>query len=388
MEKPNRVADLPAAVSAVENPPAIVARLAADPASAQRLADLLAEQLNPASAVACYEDGPYWCVEIHFADAAEQETLRREVAQVVGEETARALRFETIAPCDWVAASLAGLKPVDAGRFTVHGSHDRVRIATNRVAIEIEAALAFGTGHHGTTRGCLLAFDRLLKQTGGPRPGPRRRRPAVLDVGTGSGVLAIAVAKTMRGQVLGSDLDPAAVRIARDNARRNNVGNQVVIIRVDGLAGRRFDESRPYSLVFANILLAPLKRLAAPIARRLAPGARVILSGLLPAHVNAALAIYRAHGLQLVRRITLEGWVTLVLARARPAPGSRLMLAGNASRYAPRRAPQSIANERMRSALARLSRSSRSGRYCSRRAPLGPSAPDRGRHRRGPATLF
>ncbi len=315
----NRIADTRVADSAVGNSPATVARLVADAAGAQRLANLFAEQLDAASAVACYDDGLHWCVEIHFAEPPDQSRLRREVARLFGEETARALRFETIAPRDWVAASLAGLKPVEAGRFTIHGAHDRGGVAVNRIAIEIEASLAFGTGHHGTTRGCLLALDRLFKQTSGPRAGRRRRAAVALDIGTGSGVLAIAAAKTMRSRILASDLDPAAVRIAQDNARRNNVCGYVEIVRANGLRARRLDECRPYSLVFANILLAPLKRLAAPVAQRLAPGAHVILSGLLPTHANAALAIYRAHGLRLVRRITLEGWVTLVLTRASPS---------------------------------------------------------------------
>jgi ribosomal protein L11 methyltransferase len=295
-------------------PPIHLARLVTDAPRARRLANLLAEQLDAASAVACYEDGPHWCVEIHFAAAPDQVALRREVAQLVGEETACVLRFETIAPRDWVAASLAGLTPVEAGRFVVHGAHDRGRIAANRIAIEIEASLAFGTGHHGTTRGCLLALDHLLKQARSGRR--RRRRTVVLDIGTGSGALAIAAAKAMRRRVLASDLDPAAVRIARDNARRNHVCDYVEIIRADGLSARQFEDRPRYSLVFANILLSPLKRLAAPIAQRLAPGACVILSGLLAAHENAALATYRAHGLRLVRRITLEGWVTLILVRA------------------------------------------------------------------------
>jgi ribosomal protein L11 methyltransferase len=295
-------------------PPIHLARLATDAPRARRLANLLAEQLDAASAVACYDDGPHWCVEIYFAEAPDQSALRREVAQLVGEEAARALRFETIAPRDWVAASLVGLRPVEAGRFTIHGAHDRGAVAVNRIAIEIEASLAFGTGHHGTTRGCLLALDHLIKQARSGRR--RRRRTVVLDIGTGSGVLAIAAAKAMRRRVLASDLDPAAVRIARDNARRNHVCDYVEIIRADGLSARQFEERRRYSLVFANILLSPLKRLAAPIAQRLAPSACVVLSGLLPIQANAAIAIYRAHGLRLVRRIMLEGWATLILTYA------------------------------------------------------------------------
>jgi ribosomal protein L11 methyltransferase len=323
----DRIADLPASnpsVSALEKKkaaPTNLARLVTHAAHARRLADLLAEQLDCASAVACYEDGLQWCVEIHFTDPPDQGTVREDVGRLAGMDTARALRFETIAARDWVAASLAGLTPVDAGRFVIHGAHDRGRIPANRIAIEIEASLAFGTGHHGTTRGCLLALDRLLKPRAGGRRGPRvnrhARRTNALDIGTGSGVLALAAAKTMRGGVLASDLDPAAVRIAGENVRRNGACGFVEIIQAAGLAASRFTQRGPYPLVFANILLDPLKRLAAGIAQLLAPGGRVVLSGLLPAHANAALAIYRSHGLRLARRLMLDGWVTLVLTRPR-----------------------------------------------------------------------
>jgi ribosomal protein L11 methyltransferase len=212
--------------------------------------------------------------------------------------------FETIEARDWVAASLAELKPVMAGRFTVHGAHDRARILPNRIGIEIEAALAFGTGHHGTTRGCLLALDEIVK-----RCRPRR----ALDIGTGTGVLAIAAAKALRRSVVASDIDPEAVRIARANARLNDIAPLVQCIHARGLTAHPFRERAPFDLVLANILLAPLTRLASPLRRLLAPRAHVILSGLLAAQENAALAAYRPHGLRLVRRIPLDEWVTLVL---------------------------------------------------------------------------
>lgn len=317
---------------------AIVARLATDRARAQKLADLLPEEFEEA-AVAAYECGPQWCVDIHFAAPPDQAAVRARLAALAGDETASAFRFEPIAVRDWVAASLAGLTPVEAGRFIVHGAHDRDRIPVNRIGIEIEAALAFGTGHHGTTRGCLLALDRLLKMQG-PRPcrrkagcaragGGRRpaRRTAVLDIGTGSGVLAIAAAKAARARALGSDIDPVAVQAARINARHNGAGALVDITQAAGLgasrlAARRFTERGPYAIVFANILLGPLTRLAPGVARLAAPGGRVILSGLLPGHANAALAAYRSCGLRLAWRLTLEGWVTLVLTgphSARPS---------------------------------------------------------------------
>jgi len=286
----------------------VVGRLVCDEATAKHLADLLAERLSDAldgreTAVAAFEgvDGR-WNVEIHFEAAPDEAAVRRLIAQAVG-GTAR-VSFETIAARDWVAASLADLKPVAAGRFTVHGAHDRARVAPNRIGIEIEAALAFGTGHHGTTRGCLLALDAIAKARA-----PHR----ILDIGTGTGVLAIAAAKARRVPVLASDIDPEAIRIARENARLNAVAPLVTCIQASGLADRRFGARAPFDLVFANILLPPLRRLARPMHTLLAPGAHVVLSGLLAAQENAALTAYRPHGLKLVRRIPLGEWVTLVL---------------------------------------------------------------------------
>jgi ribosomal protein L11 methyltransferase len=280
-----------------------VARLVCDEATAKRLADSLSEHLDLAeTAVAAFEgiDGR-WNVEIHFEQAPDEAAIRRLIGDAGGPAD---VMFETIAARDWVAASLAGLKPVAAGRFTVHGAHDRVHVTANRIGIEIEAALAFGTGHHGTTRGCLLALDGIVK-----RAFPRR----VLDIGTGTGVLAIAAAKALRVPVLASDIDPEAVRIARENARLNGIAPFLEYLHAAGLGAPRFRTGAPFDLVFANILLPPLKRLAGPMRPLLAPGAHVVLSGLLAAQEQAALAAYRPHGLTLVRRIPLGEWVTLVL---------------------------------------------------------------------------
>ena len=221
------------------------------------------------------------------------------------------MRFERIAAKDWVAESLAGLKPVAAGRFIVHGAHDRAGIPPNRIGIEIEAALAFGTGHHGTTRGCLLALDRLCKSWRGGKAAPR-----ILDLGTGSGVLAIAAARALRRRVLATDIDAAAVRVARANARLNRVGPLVTLRHGGGVTAPAIRAQAPFDLVFANILLEPLQRLAAPLAKIVAPGGRIVLSGLLTAQANAALAAY--HAFRLERRIVLDGWTTLVLKRGEP----------------------------------------------------------------------
>jgi ribosomal protein L11 methyltransferase len=286
----------------------VLARLATDAATARRLADALAEAFDAGeTAVAAYgDDSGGWNVEIYFGRAPDQGAVRALVGDLAGQEAGRRLAFATVAVRDWVAASLEGLPPVETGRFFIHGSHHRSRVPPNRIGIEIEAALAFGTGHHATTRGCLKALDHLLKA---------RRMRKILDVGTGSGVLAIAAARALRRPVLASDIDPVSVRVARDNARLNHVGARTAIIRANGLGDRRFRAGAPFDLVFGNILVGALKRLARPIGILAAPGARVVVSGLLPSQANAALAAYRCQGLVLERRILLDGWATLVLVR-------------------------------------------------------------------------
>ena len=284
-----------------------MAWLRSDESTARRVADLFAEFFDPDdTASAVYEADGDWIVALYVTRPSDRDALREIVATAAGKATAHALTFETIAARDWIAASLEGLRPVTAGRFVVHGSHVRARVGVNKIGIEIEAALAFGTGHHGTTRGCLLALDRLLKASR-----PRR----ILDIGTGSGVLAIAAAKTCRRPVLAGDVDPQAVTAARNNARANGTAAFVEVIRGDGVIDRRFRAQRPHDLVFANILLHPLRRLAAPLARLVAPRGHIVLSGLLPAHANAALAAYRMQRLTLERRIVLDGWATLVLRK-------------------------------------------------------------------------
>jgi ribosomal protein L11 methyltransferase len=332
-----------------------VARLACDEPTARKLAAYLGETLD-AEDTACAafegEDGQ-WQVAIHFRVPPDHAALRALVRVGAGDAAAHALEIEQVAAADWVAQSLEGLKPVRAGRFFGPGAHDRARVKPNDIGIEIEAALAFGTGHHGTTRGCLLALDGLAKRWGGALiPPPARGRVAsaasrvgvnqrtpprsryarstlpfqerdkkgwgrdkrILDLGTGSGVLAIAAAKALRTQAVASDIDPLAVTAARGNARLNRAAD-IAFVCAAGAKARAITAPAPYDLIFANILLGPLVRLAAPLSRLAAPGARVVLSGLLPAHANAALAAYRAQGLFLERRIPLDGWVTLVLRR-------------------------------------------------------------------------
>jgi ribosomal protein L11 methyltransferase len=303
----------------------MVARLTTDAVTAQKISDTVAETFDSAeAAAAAFEEADGgWSLAIHFRGRPDEAAVRALIASAAGAAAARALVFARLAPTDWVRKSLEGLSPVEAGRFVVHGAHDRTRVRVNRIGIQIEAALAFGTGHHGTTRGCLLALDRIAKQARARRRASGHagtRAPRVLDVGTGTGVLAIAAAKALRRSALASDIDRRAVGIARDNARINAVSAYVEVIRAAGLGARRFGQQAPFRLIFANILLDPLKRLATPMARLVAPNGYVVLSGLLTAQAGAALASYRARGLVLAHRIPLEGWMTLVLVRRARTP--------------------------------------------------------------------
>ena len=284
-----------------------VARLVAGESPARRIADLLAESLDPAEVVCATFERPdkRWQVDLHFRDRPELSSLRAMIALAGGDKLASSLVVEKVAPRDWIKESLIGLRPVTAGRFVVHGAHDRARVPSHCVGLEIEAATAFGTGHHGTTRGCLLALDALAR---------RRQRPRrILDIGTGTGVLAIAVAKIFRVPVLAVDIDPHSVAVARDNARLNGVGSLVTVAHAAGLHAPDVIKRAPFDLVLANILLRPLQRLAAPVARQLVPNARVVISGVLTTQANAALGAYRSQGLMLERSFTLDGWFTPVM---------------------------------------------------------------------------
>jgi ribosomal protein L11 methyltransferase len=288
-----------------------IATLTTDEQSARRIADRFAEVFFvDAAAVSLVDAGQgQWHVTFYFRSDVNEGALRDLAMSTAGVAAARALHFKRIAAKDWVAESLLGLKPIAAGRFVVHGAHDRGCTPPNRFGIEIEAALAFGTGHHGSTRGCLLALDQLCKFA-------KARR--VLDLGTGSGVLAIAAAKSLRRRVLASDIDAHAVWIARDNARLNRSAALVRVCGANGLAAAAIRAAAPFDLVFANILLAPLQRLAAPLTGLVARRGRIILSGLLNSQASAARAAYPRFTLE--RRIAVDGWTTLVLRRAPTLP--------------------------------------------------------------------
>jgi ribosomal protein L11 methyltransferase len=280
-----------------------------DERMARHVADLLNETIDEGqAAVAAFErsDGR-WSISVHFTEVPDRASIRELVSLAAGDEIARGITFDTVEAKDWVKASLEDLVPVHAGRYIVHGRHDRARVPPNKLGIEIEAALAFGTGHHGTTRGCLLLLDRVLRSRA-----PKR----ALDLGCGTGVLAIAAAKALRRRVLASDMDPVSVAVARDNARLNGVGNLVEAIRATGFSAPQFASRGPFDLVLANILANPLRQMATPMVEHLAPSALVILSGLLPHQAQSVIAAYRARGLVLLRHLLVDGWSSLLMQRA------------------------------------------------------------------------
>ncbi|MEX3010071.1 50S ribosomal protein L11 methyltransferase [Hoeflea sp. TYP-13] len=217
-----------------------------------------------------------------------------------------AIDVEVLPEIDWVAHSLEGLQPVRAGRFLVHGSHDRDEVRSGDLAIEIDAGRAFGTGHHGTTEGCLEMIDRITRQ---------RAFHSVLDLGTGSGVLAIAAAKLTQAFILATDIDPVAVEVARENVRINRCASQITLRTAAGFHSDIFARSGPFDLIIANILARPLMKLAPSVSRNLAAGGQVILSGILAEQRMKVLAAYNTQGLYHRRTLWRDGWVTLHLAR-------------------------------------------------------------------------
>ena len=271
--------------------------------AAEALAEDIEDALTPLGVgVFEIEDGSgLWEVGAYF-DAAPDEVALALLAAAHG---ARDFAVSDLPEIDWVAHVRRELAPVEAGRFFVHGSHDADRVPADRVALLIEAAMAFGTGHHGTTQGCLRALDRLAD---GWTPA------AVADIGAGTAVLAMAAARVWpQARVVASDIDPVAVDVARANLAVNGMEG-----RVDYVVAAGFDAPElagPFDLIFANILMGPLVALAPAMAAHLAPGGRAILSGLLSTQADTVLAAHTARGLVLEAREDLGEWATLVLRR-------------------------------------------------------------------------
>lgn len=213
---------------------------------------------------------------------------------------------EDLDDIDWVAQTLSELTPVTAGRFIVHGSHDRHVPRPHHYSVEVDAGLAFGTGHHGTTAGCLAMLSEVMKY---------RTFHNALDLGTGSGVLAIAIARSMQAHVLATDIDPTSTQTAKVNARKNGVQSQIECITASGFNHYRFREQAPFDLVIANILARPLQAMARDICLNTASGGTVILSGLLPHQRAPLIARFRLHGLHFDHSHIRDGWLVLVFSK-------------------------------------------------------------------------
>ncbi|TIO09306.1 50S ribosomal protein L11 methyltransferase [Mesorhizobium sp.] len=244
--------------------------------------------------VSLYADGDVDAVEARVRDI------------LAGLDLSRPIAREALPDIDWVTRSLEGLKPVRAGRFFVHGAHDRRKRHSGELAIEIEAGLAFGTGHHGTTAGCLEMLEQVV----------RRERPCnALDLGTGSAVLAIALAKLAHIPVLATDIDPVAIKVAAANARLNHVKALVETVTAPGFHSPIFAVRGPFDLIVANILARPLMRLAPEMAKHTVLGGSIVLSGILDRQRDAVVSAYVGQQFRHIRTLHREGWVTIHLKR-------------------------------------------------------------------------
>lgn len=253
-------------------------------------------------------DATDWTIDIYVPNEDAETALSRTKDHLGSDGLGVELTLEKLGDQDWVAMSLKGLKPVGAGRFFVHGAHDKDKIPAGAVSIEIEAGQAFGTGHHGTTAGCLEALELLLRQ---------RTFERIFDIGTGTGLLAIGLAKALRQPVLASDIDPISVEVAQENAILNGVGSWVHVVEATGMLHAKIRNNGPFDLIVANILTGPLIAMASDIAGEIRSGGSLVLSGILESQANRVVAAYVAHGLRLERQALRDGWSTLTFCAPR-----------------------------------------------------------------------
>lgn len=275
-----------------------------DPAEALGLAmeDLIPEPTG--IGVFEIEDGSgLWEVGGYFTEAPDQAGLAL-LAVAYG---AKPFTVSELPETDWVAKVKRELTPVSAGRFFVYGSHDADKVPEGAEALLIEAAMAFGTGHHGTTQGCLRALDRLANDG--------KVCKNVIDVGCGTAVLAMGAARIWPNPVLASDIDEVAVEVAEANVRVNDLDGRAVCLEAAGFENPEIKAKAPFDLVFANILKGPLIDLAPDMATYLADGGYAILSGILNEQADEVIAVYARNGINLINREEIGEWTTLTLQK-------------------------------------------------------------------------
>ena len=258
-------------------------------------------------ALTIFENGVgHWRLEAYFNSGLDGRDIGAEIAPLVTQRLP-AFVAETVPDLNWVAISQAALPPVVAGRFVIHGSHDAKNVPRGPGSILIDAGEAFGTAHHATTLGCLLAIDRLARQASFAK---------VLDLGCGSGILAIATAKAIpSADIIATDMDRQSIKVASDNLRLNGVAGRIALTVATGVAHTWLRQSPPFDLVIANILAGPLIRLAPALARTVAPGGTLVLSGILTSQAPQVLAAYCTAGFHIIRHDRIAGWSTLTLRR-------------------------------------------------------------------------
>ena len=268
----------------------------------------LQDLIEPApDALTVFENGPgLWRLEAYFNDGIGGRDVAAEIQALVVRKLPPFVT-EAVPDLNWVAISQAALPPVRAGRFVVHGTHDIGRVPRGPHTILIDAGEAFGTAHHATTLGCLLAIDRLTRFAA---------FDTVLDLGCGSGVLAIAVAKALpQTDIIATDMDPQSVKVAAENVRINGVAGRIALTTAAGVDHMWLRQSPPFDLVIANILAGPLIRLAPALARTVGGCGTLLLSGILIPQASQVIAAYRASGFHLERHDRIDGWSSLTLRR-------------------------------------------------------------------------
>jgi ribosomal protein L11 methyltransferase len=279
--------------------------------TARRISSIVEERFLPEGIpIATFENmsGPGWTIDLYFEDEPSESFLQSIQDDLAPVEDQWTIKTKELPDADWVAEGLAGLGAVRVGRFVVHGVHARNSLRTHDISLQVEASHAFGTGHHGTTAGCLEAIAWLTART----------RPVnALDLGCGTAVLAIALAKTSKCPVLATDIDRTSVRISRENVRQNNTVPYIRCIEANGFEHPAFRNRKPFDLIIANILAGPLIDLAKDVSDHLSYDGHVILSGLLVRQEKWVLNRYRKEGLIPLRVTRNEGWSTLVLKRVR-----------------------------------------------------------------------